>query len=292
MKRLKQMMIFAAIVEARSISAAGEQLSLSKSVISQNLKDLEHALGVILLKRTTRKLSLTDAGNRFYLQCKEINLIASNAWEQAQTFLNEPKGRVRITAPNALMETLVTPVIAELIKRYPDMKPELVNADEQLDFMEHDIDLAIRVGRSSDSSLTQKRIGSFKDVLCGMPEFAGQQLGSLPYIANVWQGKKISHTFVKENKEVQQFSTEAQCITNSFYSCISLLKAGAGIGVVPDFYLSKFADELVAVNSELILPSNPVFAMHPYGKNQPLNVRVCTEAITEQLTKLVAQSTH
>ena len=71
-----------------------------------------------------------------------------------------------------------------------------------------------------------------------------------------------------------------------------MLKAGAGIGVVPDFYLSQFADELVAVDPELILPSNPVFAMHPYGKNQPLNVRVCTETITEQLTKLVAQNTH
>ena len=217
------MMIFAHIVEAGTISAAGEQLSLSKSVISQNLKQLEQSLGVVLLKRTTRKLVLTDAGARFYNECKAINTIADNAWEQAQTYLAVPKGRIRITAPNALMETLVAPVIARLMKKHPELKPELISADEQLDFMAHDIDLAIRVGRSSDSNLTQKRIGAFKDVLCGAAEFENQRIDTVPYIANVWQGKKIEHRFAADDGSEHHFSFDAQCITSSFYSCIALL---------------------------------------------------------------------
>ena len=290
MNRLKQMMIFAHIVEAGSISSAGEALNLSKSVISQNLKQLEHSLGVVLLKRTTRRLSLTDAGERFYSQCKAINSIAENAWEQAQSYLAEPKGRIRITAPNALMETLVTPVIARLMKDYPALKPELISADEQLDFMANDIDLAIRVGRSSDSNLTQKRIGAFKDVLCGTAVFEKQNINTLPYIANVWQGNKIKHTFMSKDGSERHFEAEAQCTTNSFYACVALLKAGAGIGIVPDFYLSQFTSELVPVDPHLVLPSTPVFAIHPFGKNQPLNVKVCIEAITQHLQNLVGDS--
>ena len=281
------MMIFACIVEVGSISAAAEQLNLSKSVISQNLKQLEQSLGVVLLKRTTRRLTLTDTGEHFYAKCKEIKGIADNAWQQAQSYLAVPKGRIRITAPNVLMETLVTPVIASLMKSYPELKPELVSADEKLDFMSHDIDLAIRVGRSRDSNLTQKRIGSFSDVLCGTAEFKNQNIDSLPYIANVWQGNTIKHTFMAKNGDEHHFSTEAHCITNSFYSCIALLKASAGIGIVPDFYLYRFASELQPVNLNLELPSNPVFAIHPYGQNPPLNVKVCVEAITKQLSVLV-----
>ena len=290
MNRLKQMMIFAHIVEAGSISAAGEQLNLSKSVISQNLKQLEQSLGVVLLKRTTRRLSLTDAGERFYTKCKTINSIADNAWEQAQAYLAQPKGRIRITAPNALMETLVTPVIAKLMKDYPGLKPELISADEQLDFMANDIDLAIRVGRSADSNLTQKRIGSFNDVLCGAVGFAQKNIDTLPYIANVWQGNSIKHTFTRPDGSEQLFSTEAQCTTNSFYACVALIKAGAGIGIVPDFYLSRFDSELVPVDSNLKLPSNPVFAINPFGKNQPLNVAVCVEGIQKHLQNLVGDS--
>lgn len=138
MYRLRQMSAFAHIVEAGSISAAAEQLGLSKSVVSQHLKLLEDELGVTLLKRTTRRQSLTEAGNTFYLQCKQINDLANSAWTTAKDLQMIPQGKLRITAPNALMANLITPVIAEMMQAYPQLQPELISSDVQLDLMQGD----------------------------------------------------------------------------------------------------------------------------------------------------------
>lgn len=153
MNRLRQMSIFAHIVEQGSVSTAADKLELSKSVVSQHLKMLEQELGITLLKRTTRRQSLTEIGEQFYQSCKNINLIADTAWDNTRQHQTEPSGRIRITAPHALMDTLIAPVIADLIKLYPKLRPELINDDQRLDFMQHDIDLAIRVGHSPDSTL-------------------------------------------------------------------------------------------------------------------------------------------
>ena len=124
MNQLRHMAVFAHIVETGSITATAELLQLSKSVISQHLKTLEENLGVTLLKRTTRRQSLTSAGQDFYQHCKTLNQIADEAWLQAQEVLDVPKGNVRITAPYALMETLIAPAIAPLIEQYPLLQPE------------------------------------------------------------------------------------------------------------------------------------------------------------------------
>ncbi len=91
---------------------------------------------------------------------------------------------IRITAPHALMDDLVAPVVAELMQKYPRLKPELISDDRHLDFMEHDIDLAVRVGRSKDSNLKQKRLRSFRDVLCGTRDMKLKDMQDQAYIGN------------------------------------------------------------------------------------------------------------
>jgi len=281
------MSVFAHIVESGSISAAAEILGLSKSVLSQHLKALEADLGITLLRRTTRRQLLTDEGSRFYLSCKEINHIAESAWHSAQKRLAEPQGRVRITAPNALMETLVTPVIGELMEKYALLKPELISSDQHLDFHEHHIDLAIRVGTSKNSNLIQRRIGEFRDLLCGThTTVSGQPIEMLTYISNTWQGKQISHQFKRKSCPDIIYQKEAGCMTNSFHSSLSLIKSGVGIGLVPDFYLPLIKPALVTLFDEYDLPVNTVYALNPYGKSAPLSVEVCTEAIQKQLSLL------
>ena len=109
MNQLRDMSIFAHIVEQGSITAAAEFLQLSKSVVSHSLKSLEEELGVALLKRTTRRQTLTAAGEVFLERCRELNSIADEAWQQARNTLEIPQGHVRITAPNALMGSLIAP---------------------------------------------------------------------------------------------------------------------------------------------------------------------------------------
>lgn len=283
MNKLKQMSIFAHVVEQGSVSAAAEKLELSKSVVSQHLKILEQELGASLLKRTTRRQTLTSMGERFYLSCKDINVIAESAWDMAKSELKEPQGRIRITAPNALMDLLVAPIIADLMKQYPKLKPELISDDQHLDFMEHDIDLAVRVGSSRDSNLKQKRLGEFKDVLCGVTSMLERELESIPYIANSWQGKQVTHHFHSQTEEGFVYKQQASCVTNSFHSCHALIKSGVGIGVIPDFYISQLSGQVVDVLPSFELPTNTVYALNPFTSNTPIAIQLCVQALEEKL---------
>lgn len=288
MNRLRQMSIFAHIVDEGSISSAASSLQLSKSVISQHLKLLELELGVTLLKRTTRRQTLTSVGKLFYIKCKDLNNIADSAWLDIQENVETPKGNIRITAPNALMEILITPAIGKLLQLYPQLDPELISNDDHLNLSTHDIDLAIRVGHSNNSNLKQKRIGEFRDVLCGVASTAqsSKKVEELPYISNVWQGKNIIHEFTSKLQPTIHYKNEARCITNSFHSCLSLIKAGAGIGIIPDFYMPFIKPNLERILPNHQLPVNPVYAIHPYGKQIPLSVKTCLNAIEEQFTKI------
>ncbi|MDO6684365.1 MULTISPECIES: LysR family transcriptional regulator [unclassified Agarivorans] len=291
MNRLRQMSVFAHIVEAGSITAAAESLDLSKSVISQHLKALELDLGVSLLKRTTRRQTLTAAGQAFYQNCKQLNHVAESAWLDAQQSLEEPSGKITITAPNALMESLVTPAIAALLKAHPLLEPELVASDLHLDLFAKDIDLAIRVGPSKESSLKQRRIGQFRDVLCAHHRYMnGRTIQNASYIANAWQGKHISHQFSAKHAKPFEFKATARCISNSFHSCLSLIKDGAGIGLVPDFHEAMASKQLVEVFPEYQLNSNSVYALHPYSNQLPLSVKVCLNSIEQQLSKTTQAS--
>ena len=287
MNKLRQMSIFAHIVEEGSVSAAANKLDLSKSVVSQHLKTLEQELGITLLKRTTRRHTLTQAGEAFYQSCREINTIADFAWDQAQEMQTEPQGRLCITAPNALMDTLVSPVIADLMKQYPKLKPELISDDQHVNLMKHDIDLAIRVGQSQDSNIKQKRLGEFKDVLCGSTQLNTADIHQLPYIANQWQGKQIEHTFTATNGESLVYETEAHCTTNSFHSCVALIKAGAGIGIIPDFFLSQLHSHndntITSLLPNMSLATNPIYALSPFDKTPPLAVTLCITTLEKQL---------
>ncbi|PKG37208.1 LysR family transcriptional regulator [Psychromonas sp. Urea-02u-13] len=311
MMRLRQMSVFAHIVETGSITATAELLDVSKSVVSQHLKSLENELEILLLKRTTRKQSLTDAGQRFYQQCKMINQIANDAWLDVQQTKIIPQGRIRITAPSALMETLVAPSIGRLLLQYPLLMPELISHDQHLDLMNEDIDLAIRVGQSQESALKQKRIGTFRDVLCGKPDYIhSKPWQELAYISNTWQGKEIHHRFkaiaadkitpeLKSSSMIQQsntphssenisYKTTAHCVTNSFHTCLALIQSSSGIGIIPDFHLKTLSTELSDVFPDHRLPANSVYALHAFGKQMPLSVEVCLGAIEEQLTIAMA----
>ncbi|MCF2856724.1 LysR family transcriptional regulator [Pseudoalteromonas sp. SMS1] len=289
MNKLRHMSLFAHIVESGSITAAAQSLALSKSVLSQHLKALEQDLGVTLLKRTTRRQRLTSAGKTFYEQCKILNQTALHAWHEAQQYSLVAKGKVRITAPNALMSTLIAPALAEVCITHPQLEPELIADDRQLDLLEDNIDLAIRVGHSKDCDAKQRWIGEFKDVLCGTAEVVkNYQPDQHRYIANLWQGSDIHHTLKNEHGECKQFTAIASCVVNSFDTNFALINNGAGIGLVPEFKLTEPDCNLHPVFPGFVLASNPVYALYTFSKQVPLSISVCLQGIEAQLANTMA----
>lgn len=285
MNNLRHMSVFARIVESGSISAAAEALELSKSVVSQHLKTLETDLGVPLLKRTTRRQTLTPAGEAFYAKCQQLNQLAQDAWEEAQRTQSEPAGKIRITAPHALMGPLIAPVIGVLMQRYPAIEPELIASDEQQNLMQEGIDLAIRVGRSPESSYRQRRIGTFRDILCGREDYVSNtDLASVRYIANRWQGRAIRHELRHKTYEsLQVLEFTPACTVDSVYTTWALLESGTGIGLIPDFLLRNRPHGLGEVMPDYQLDAVPIFALHPYQAGLPRAAEVVLEAIETAL---------
>ena len=285
MNNLRQMSVFARIVECGSISSAADSLDLSKSVVSQHLKTLESELGVPLLKRTTRRQILTPTGEVFYTQCQQLNQLAADAWDQAQSNQSVPRGKIKITAPHALMGPLIAPAIGQLMQQYPQIEPHLIASDEQQDLMQHGIDLAIRVGHSQESSYRQRRIGAFRDVLCGTERYLNSRpTETMNYIANRWQGKQIQHQLIhRENNRRLSLAFTPGCTVDSLYTTLALLEAGAGIGIIPDFILNANSSSLSEVMPDYQLSSVPIFAVHPYQSGLPLAVDIALSAIEAAL---------
>ncbi|WP_375319966.1 LysR family transcriptional regulator [Aliivibrio logei] len=287
MQKLKQMTLFMTVVESGSITKAADKLDLSKSVISQHIKQLETDLGLPLLKRTTRKQSLTASGEHFYLQCCEMHRLAEKAWSDILHQQEFPQGKLTVTAPHALMNDIIIPALSSVFSVHKNVKLNLIAHDGQLDLMQEDIDLAIRVGESKLSNLKQKRIGTIQDVLCitkDYPEFTLDSIEALPYIANHWQPKQISHQLVNtttQSSRVIHFTATHQ--VNTVQNSLALIKNGLGVGLLPEFIYLQHQDELKEVLPNFEMKASNVYALHPFHGQVPIGIRMAIAAIESKL---------
>ncbi len=146
MDRLSAMSAFVAVVEQGSFARAAERLAISTSSLSRLVADLEGHLGVRLLNRTTRRLSLTDAGQAYYERCVQLLADLSEAEAIAGQSAAAPRGRIKLTCSVAIGVQRLAPAMASFVARYPDVRFEAVVLDRIVDLVEEGIDLAIRVG--------------------------------------------------------------------------------------------------------------------------------------------------
>jgi DNA-binding transcriptional LysR family regulator len=171
MTDLTGMITFARVAELESFSAAARELKLSKSAVSKQVSRLEDRLGLRLLNRTTRRLSLTEAGVTFYEGCRQVAR-AAEAAEQAVTHLAAaPRGSLRVNAPMSFGLGHVAPALPELLARYPEMSIDLALNDRVVDLVDEGFDVAIRIGRLLESSLIARRLAPSRRLLCAAPAY-------------------------------------------------------------------------------------------------------------------------
>ena len=168
---LVAMAAFARVVEAGSFTAAARDLELSTPVVSKRIAELEHTLGTRLLHRTTRKLSLTEAGSAFYQHCARLVEEARMA-EEAVARLNEaPRGLLRVTAPTGFGSSQVAAAIPSFLECYPEVHIELALSDRVVDLAEEGFDLAIRLTNEPQPNLVARRLITTRKLVCASPEF-------------------------------------------------------------------------------------------------------------------------
>lgn len=302
-KYVRHMLVFSHVVEAGSVSAAAARLKLSKSVISQQLKALEQELGVSLLNRNTRSQVLTSAGQDFYEQCQKINGIITDAWGSARESQKLALGTIRVSAPNALIEPFVAPALGRLVEHNDGITPTLLSDDNRAHLIRDEIDLAIRVGKMQSSEFKQRKLGSFRDVLCASPgyldkhditpkwllEHQGKRV-DVNYVANSWQGSHIKHklTQVESGKSIKLiFNPNRLC--NSLPAVVQMCRAGCGFAYIPDFVFNRYQDtqELVSVLPGYVCDSASIYAVHAYSGTPPTLVRLAIDAIRDTITEVM-----
>ena len=162
---------FVRIVERGSLTAAGEALRKSLPSMVRTLAALEAELGVRLLNRTTRRISLTDEGREFLEHCRRVLAEVDDAQAALSARRIEPRGRLRVTASVMFGRLHVTPVVTSFITRYPAVQTELLLLDRSVDLVEEGVDVAVRIGRLPDSSLVAIPVGAVQRVLCASPAY-------------------------------------------------------------------------------------------------------------------------
>jgi len=168
---LTGMTIFVAVVENSSLAGAARHMNLSPSVVSKQLSALEDRLGVRLLNRTTRRVSLTEVGSAYYERCKRILADVDEAEAAVSTAHSSPRGLLKITAPSTFAHRHVAPHLPGFMDRNPEVQVQMLVADRLVDLVEEGVDLAIRIAQLKDSSLIARKLAPNHRKLVAAPGY-------------------------------------------------------------------------------------------------------------------------
>ena len=173
MDNVKTMRLFLTVVKNGSLSGAGRQMGLSPASVSRQISALEDDLGVRLLNRTSRRLSLTEAGQVYLERAERLIQDMDELRDAVGQLAVRPRGSLRVQSRISLGTQYVAPLIPAFLAKYPDLKIDLWLTDNDLDLVEHGIDLAIRTGDLADTTLVGRRLASSPRVICASPEYWG-----------------------------------------------------------------------------------------------------------------------
>jgi DNA-binding transcriptional LysR family regulator len=287
MNDLKSYVVFAETVSAGSMSAAARRLGMSASAVSQTIRALEHTTGVTLLHRSTRKLALTEAGERCYPHCLRLIEAASAAQNSLVQARHAPVGELRIAAPVGFAVHL-TPALAPVLADWPQLRLRLLVDDLMIDLIDARIDIAIRIGTLPDSNWIATPLCELDVILCASPGYIEQHgtpssLSLAPDTsdASIDEPHRMAIEFRHLDGNHQQIQVSARIVSNNMLTVQQMCEQGMGLArlglaeVLPA--LKRGA--LVRVLPEWRLASMPVTALSARRSTQPAKVRLAMQAL-------------
>ncbi|MET0506249.1 MAG: LysR family transcriptional regulator [Luteibacter sp.] len=289
---LNRLAVFVALVRAGSFTAAAEQLGTTKAMVSQHLAKLEEELGVTLLIRSTRRMALTDAGERFHEDCARVLADAEDAITRLGECRDTPMGTLRVTAAGDHGIAVVAPALAEFAERYPQVRVELSVTDSITDLIAERFDLAIRLGWLRDSTLRATRLASFRQCLVASPGYLARHgtpgvpadLSTHRWIAVTVLASPTRWTFTDADGAEHAVQTRAVASANSAAAAYRFVLEGLGISVLPDYVVAAdvAAGRLIALLPDHSLPEGGVHAVYP-GRQPPVKVRAFIDLLKARL---------
>ncbi len=282
MDRLGAMSVVVAVQELGSLSAAARQLRMPLPTVSRKVSDLEAHLNARLFNRSTRRLTLTDAGEAYIAACKRILEDVRETEHIAAGEFSTPRGELVISAPIVFGRLHVLPVITAFFKAFPEVAVRLVLSDRLLGLLEDHIDLALRIGQLTDGTLIATRCGTTRRVVCGSPDyFSGHGTPKHPndlasHDAIIFESVAASNVwvFATDRSEVA-VSMRPKLIVNNSETAIEAAIAGAGVTRVLSYQIERAvkAGTLVGILKRFEPDSLPISMVYTNQRRLPLKVR-------------------
>lgn len=282
--------IFQKVVELNSFSQAGEKLNMSTAMTSKYIKGLEEHLGVRLLNRTSRKISLTNEGKIYYERSSEILNELDDVESALKSTSVTPSGLLRITVPSWFGFKQFTDGVTKYSEKYPNVTVEILLNDKLYDLVEENIDLALRVVYDPQSSLIAKRICEVKFFIVGSKEYL-DKYGRLESILDIKKHKFITQNHIKqknilsykENNQIKTIDIKPSLVTdNTIFSLESSL-SGMGLAFVPEYLINQehLKDKVEIVLPNITFPEHYLFAVYSSKRFLSPKVRTFIDFISD-----------
>lgn len=297
MDRIEAMHIFVQVVEKGSFTAAAEHLQLHKPVASRAIQSLEQELGVRLLHRTTRKLSVTDEGEDFYQHSVQLLASMEDIFASYSGSRRTPKGRLKVNLAATIAKSIVIPALPEFQRAYPQIEIHLGVTDQPVDIVEEGIDCVVRIGDLQDSSAVAKRIGHVEMATCAARIYV-EQHGMPTTLEELRSHKAINFTSGRSRRLVDWTFNEAggevrlklasALVTDNSDALLTCALSGMGVvqGVRPALQPYLDSGRLVEVLPHLPASPKPISILYPHRTHLPNK----TTAFVDWLTDVVTNS--
>lgn len=290
MDKVQEMSSFVAVVEAGSFVAAADATGLSKAAVSRHVADLEQRLGVRLLQRTTRRLSLTDEGHTFFARAKELLAAIDEAESDIAARTGEPQGLLRVNAPLTFGVLHLAPLWGRFAAAHPKLTLDVTLGDRIVDLIEEGYDLAVRITNLPSSVLVSRKLASTRVVLCASPGYL-ERHGTPAHPRELAAHRVISYSYWSTRDEWNftgpegpvAVRTTPRLHTNNGDTCRAAALDDQGIILQPDFLVGADLQrgalvELMPAYRSITLG---IYAVYPSRKHLPLKVRRMIDFLVE-----------
>ena len=298
MNTLESMNVLVEVVDGGSFSAAGRELGLAPSSVARSVAALEDDLGVRLLNRTTRKLSLTEAGRLFLERARRILVEVEEARLSVTQLEADPRGTLRLNLPTAFGRTHVVPMLPDFLAQYPDLSLDLSLTDAFVDLVEEGIDLAVRVGELQDSSLVARKLAPNIRVICASPDYferhgypmCPDDLESHNCLIYKRGNDRVVWHLRDSAGVIHDVPISGHLQTNNTEALLALVLDGVGIAVLPTWLVGN---DIAEGRLETVFPDYDVsptaldtniYAVFPYNRHLSPKVRACIDALVARFS--------
>ncbi len=294
MSKFSEMEVFTCVIDEESFSGAARTLGVSKSYVSKQISKLEDRLGVQLLQRTTRTMTMTDVGRAFYDRAKSI-LDELDAAELAVSNLHSsPRGTLRMSVPMSFGVRHVAPAIARFMIEYPDLEVDISFVDRTVDLVDEGFDMAVRIGQLEDSSLVARKLAPMRQVLVASPDYIARRgeprtpedLRKHACLIYTYQRTGSTWRFTRGGEDVS-IKVSGPMRANNGDALLEAARAGLGVAILPDFFVSHDLRDgtLVEILPDHDCGRSAIWALYPPNRHLSTKVRFVVDYLAETFAR-------